>query len=162
MISPIARLGARALSKRAFVAPSTTLNTRFSPAARRFIVTKRYTEEHEWVEHDSETSLATMSITKHASASLGDVVFVELPAVGQEITAGDQIGAVESVKAAADIYAPISGIVEEVNTTLGTEPSLLNKSPEDKGWLCKIKATNPAELEPLMNEESYKAFCESA
>jgi len=122
---------------------------------------KRYTEEHEWVLLDSETSLATISITQHASASLGDVVFVELPAEGKAIKAGEQIGAVESVKAAADIYAPVSGIVQEVNAALGSEPSLLNKSPEDKGWLCKIKVSNPSEVDTLMSEEAYKKFCES-
>lgn len=133
---------------------------RTSPAFVRTIITKRYTKDHEWVSYDSETKIGTVSITDHAQTSLGDVVFVELPSAGSEIAQGDQIGAVESVKAASDIYAPVSGIIEEINETLGDQPSLLNKSPEDEGWLCKIRMTNPAELDTLLNEEAYTKLCE--
>jgi len=127
-----------------------------SPRVFRTIVTKRYTRDHELVLYDDATGLGTISITNHAQSSLGDVVFVELPQIGAQVVQGDQIGAVESVKAASDIYAPVSGIVEEINETLSSEPGLLNKSAEDKGWLCKIKISNPPELEALLTEESYK------
>jgi len=95
-------------------------------------------------------------ITDHAQSSLGDVVFVELPAIGSKVKQGDQIGAVESVKAASDIYAPVSGTIEEVNEALSSEPGLLNKSTEDKGWLCKIKLSAQDEMEKLLSEKAYK------
>ncbi|KAJ7706102.1 glycine cleavage H-protein-domain-containing protein [Mycena rosella] len=122
----------------------------------RTLVTKRYTVEHEAVEFDDATGLGVVYITDHAQASLGDVVFVELPTVGTEVTKGDQIGAVESVKAASDIYAPVSGTIEEVNEGLADQPGLLNKSPEAQGWLCKIKLSEPAQMEKLLSEEAYK------
>ncbi|KAK2461861.1 hypothetical protein APHAL10511_006324 [Amanita phalloides] len=143
----------------------------------RTIVSKRYTVEHEAIVFDDATGLGTVSITDHAQSSLGDVVFVELPTVGSIIKQGDQIGAVESVKAASDIYAPVSGTIEEINETLASEPGLLNKSPEDKGeivffyvmlslttfagWLCKIKLSEPSEMEQLLTEQTYKASYES-
>lgn len=127
----------------------------------RTLITKRYTADHEAVVFDDSTMTGVVSITDYAQSSLGDVVFVELPTVGTDVAQGDQIGAVESVKAASDIYAPISGTVEEVNETLADQPGLLNKSPEDKGWLCKIKVKDAAEIENLMTEEAYKAHCES-
>ncbi|KAG2072722.1 hypothetical protein BDR04DRAFT_1096351 [Suillus decipiens] len=127
----------------------------------RTIVTKKYTEEHEVIAFDDETGLGAVSITDHAQESLGDVVFVELPAVGSKISKGDQIGAVESVKAASDIYAPVSGTVTEVNELLNSEPGLLNRSPEDKGWLCKIKLSAPEEMNKLLTLESYKATWEA-
>ncbi|KAK7463652.1 glycine cleavage system H-protein subunit [Stygiomarasmius scandens] len=130
------------------------------PILSRTIVTKRYTEEHEWVSFDDSNGIGIVSITNHAQSALGDVVFVELPAVGTEVSQGDQMGAVESVKAASDIYAPVSGTVEAVNEILSSEPGLLNKSPEDKGWLCKIKLSNPSEMEKLLTEEEYKVKCE--
>ncbi|WWC71067.1 glycine cleavage system H protein [Kwoniella pini CBS 10737] len=125
----------------------------------RFIST-RYTTDHEWVSFDSTTNIGTVGITDYAQKALGDVVFVELPGQGAEVAQGDSIGAVESVKAASDIYAPVSGIVEEINETLADQPGLLNKSPEEKGWLAKIKLSAPAEFEALLNDEAYKAHCE--
>ncbi|KAJ7631010.1 glycine cleavage H-protein-domain-containing protein [Roridomyces roridus] len=122
----------------------------------RTLVTKRYTVEHEAVEYDDATGLGMVCITDHAQSSLGDVVFVELPAVGTTVEKGDQIGAVESVKAASDIYAPVSGTIEAVNEELSGQPGLLNKSPEEKGWLCKIKMSKPEEMEELMTEEAYQ------
>ncbi|KAG1761897.1 glycine cleavage H-protein-domain-containing protein [Suillus occidentalis] len=127
----------------------------------RTIVTKKYTEEHEVVAFDDETGLGAVSITDHAQESLGDVVFVELPAVGSKVSKGDQIGAVESVKAASDIYAPVSGVVTEVNEVLNSEPGLLNRSPEEKGWLCKIRLSAPEEMNELLALESYKATWEA-
>jgi len=110
---------------------------------------------------DDSTMKGTVHLTNYAQSSLGDVVFVELPTEGTEVVQGDQIGAVESVKAASDIYAPVSGVVEEVNSKLADQPGLLNKSPEDQGWLCRIKVKDAAEVEKLMDEEAYKAHCES-
>ncbi|KAI0715238.1 glycine cleavage H-protein-domain-containing protein [Earliella scabrosa] len=127
----------------------------------RTLITKKYTEDHEAVVFDDQTQIGTVSITDYAQSSLGDVVYVELPQEGTEINQGDQIGAVESVKAASDIFAPISGTVEEVNVTLNDQPGLLNKSPEEKGWLCKVKVRDPSELDKLMTEEEYKKHCES-
>jgi len=143
--------------RRPFPSPGTL---RLTPQFRTFI-TKRYTSEHETVSYDDETGLGTITITEHAQSSLGDVVFVELPAVETKVAQGDQIGAVESVKAASDIYAPVSGVVKEVNEKLNDQPGLLNKSPEDDGWLCKIQLSNPEEMEALLTAESYQESCES-
>ncbi|KAM5533110.1 hypothetical protein V8D89_013253 [Ganoderma adspersum] len=140
-----------------------------TPAARvvrptafvRTLITKRYTEDHEAVVYDDETQIGTVSITDYAQKSLGDVVYVELPQEGSDIVQGDQIGAVESVKAASDIFAPVSGTIEEINTALNDQPGLLNKSPEEKGWLCKVKLSDPKELEELMTEETYQKHCDS-
>jgi glycine cleavage system H protein len=126
----------------------------------RALHVKKYTAEHELVNFDDTTGVGTISITDHAQSVLGDVVFVELPSVGTEVAQGDQLGAVESVKAASDIYAPISGTVKEINETLSSEPGLLNKSAEEKGWLCKIKLSDPAELDKLMTLEEYQATIE--
>ncbi|KAF8973989.1 glycine cleavage H-protein-domain-containing protein [Flammula alnicola] len=144
---------------------STPLQWRTAPAPQvmrasalriRTLHIKRYTVEHEVVNFDDATGVGIVSITDHAQSVLGDVVFVELPAVGTTFAQGDQIGAVESVKAASDIYAPVSGTVEEINENLSSEPGLLNKSAEDKGWLCKIKLSDPSEVDKLMTEEEYK------
>jgi len=129
--------------------------------ALRTLITKKYTEDHEAVVFDDSTGVGVVSITDYAQRSLGDVVFVELPASKTKVTKGDQIGAVESVKAASDIYAPISGTIQEINESLNDQPGLLNKSPEDEGWLCKIEVSEPAELESLMDAAQYKAHCES-
>ncbi|KAH9937115.1 glycine cleavage H-protein-domain-containing protein [Fomitopsis serialis] len=161
----IARPAAFAL--RATRRPTAYGGARLAPFART-IVTKRYTQDHEAVVFDDSTMKGTVHLTNYAQSSLGDVVFVELPTEGTEVAQGDQIGAVESVKAASDIvecfhrvarvfhscniallsqYAPVSGVVEE--------------SPEDQGWLCRIKVKDAAEVEKLMDEEAYKAHCES-
>jgi len=127
---------------------------------RRTIVTKRYTEDHEVIKYDDESGIATVNITHYAQKSLGDVVFVELPEAGATIQQGDSVGAVESVKAASDIFAPVSGEVLSINQELGDQPSLLNKSPEDKGWLFQLKVTNPDELDGLLSEEDYDRLCD--
>ncbi|KAI0931961.1 hypothetical protein AcW1_000772 [Taiwanofungus camphoratus] len=150
-----------AFALRAARRPATSAGTfRITPFVRT-LVTKRYTQDHEAVVFDDSTMTGTVFITDYAQSSLGDVVFVELPTAGSEVAQGGQIGAVESVKAASDIYAPISGTVEEVNDSLADQPGLLNKSPEDKGWLCKIKVKDASEFESLLTEEAYKAHCES-
>ncbi|KAL1697343.1 glycine cleavage H-protein-domain-containing protein [Schizophyllum commune] len=124
------------------------------PQFVRTLVTTKYTAEHEIVRFDDETGVGIVGITNHAQEALGDVVFVELPSEGSDVKLGDQIGAVES-------YAPISGTIEAVNGELDSQPGLLNKSPEDKGWLCKIKLSDPSELEKLLSEEQYKKHVES-
>ncbi|KAF8741912.1 hypothetical protein RHS02_03702, partial [Rhizoctonia solani] len=126
----------------------------------RTIVTKRYTKDHEWISYDSETKIGTISITKYAQSQLGDVVFVELASKGTTVEIGDSLGAVESVKAASDIYAPVSGTIKELNSALEGKPSLLNESPESEGWLCKIEVSDPSEIEKLYTEEQYKKFCQ--
>jgi len=101
-----------------------------------------------------------MSITDYAQKALGDVVFVELPAIGSEFGKGELIGAVESVKAASDIYAPVSGKVTEVNEKLNSEPGLLNRDPQGEGWLCKLEVTKPEEIDRLLDDKAYKEVCE--
>jgi glycine cleavage system H protein len=113
------------------------------------------------IKFDDETGVGTVSITDYAQKSLGDVVFVELPEKGATIEQGEPVGAVESVKAASDIFAPVSGNVVGINEELGGQPSLLNKSPEDEGWLFKLQVTKPEELEGLMSEDGYKELCQS-
>jgi len=122
---------------------------------------KKYTKEHELVNLDDSTGVGIISITDHAQSVLGDVVFVELPKIGTRVAQGEQIGAVESVKAASDIYAPVSGTIEEINERLSGQPGLLNKSAEDEGWLCKIKISNLSEMDKLMDLEAYKKTYEA-
>lgn len=105
---------------------------------------------------------ATIGISTYAANALGDVVFVELPEADLEFAAGDSIGAVESVKSASDILAPVGGSVIEANSELADTPGNINKSPEDSAWLAKIKLADPAEVEALMDAEAYKAFTEEA
>jgi len=132
-----------------------------SLSLRRTIITKRYTPDHEVIAFDDERGVGTVAITDYAQKSLGDVVFVELPHAGTTIEQGESVGAVESVKAASDIFAPVSGEVLAVNEKLGSQPSLLNKSPEDEGWLFQLNVTKPKELDELLTEEDYKRHCES-
>jgi len=139
---------------------ATAGSPRLTPQLRT-LITKKFTEEHETVTYDDATGLGIVTITEHAQASLGDVVFVELPQLDSKVEKGDQIGAVESVKAASDIYAPVSGIIKEINAQLNDQPGLLNKSPEIKGWLCKIELTKPEEMEELMTEKEYHELHES-
>jgi len=119
---------------------------------------KRYTEQHEWIEI-SDGKVGVVGITDYAQQLLGDVVFVELPPVDSFVTKGDELGAVESVKSASDIYAPMSGQVYEVNEELTSKPSLINKSAEDDGWICKIAVSeSEEELTDLLTEEQYNDF----
>jgi len=116
----------------------------------------KYTEEHEWVM--VEEDLAVVGITDFAQDALGDVVFVELPAVGTVLEAGKAFGVVESVKAVSDIYAPISGTVEEINDDLVDAPEIINTSPYEDGWMIKIRMSDAAEAEDLMNADAYQAL----
>ena len=120
----------------------------------------KYTEDHEWLSIAGDS--ATVGITHHAQDALGDVVFVDLPEVGKTFAAKDIAGVVESVKAAADVYMPISGEVTEVNEALRADPSLANSDPLGAGWFFKIKLSDPSQLGALMDETSYTAFAASA
>ena len=114
-----------------------------------------FTEEHEWLDHDGD--VATVGITDHAQHELTDVVFVELPEVGRKIKAGDACAVVESVKTANDIYSPVSGEIAEVNQAVAADPALVNSAPYAGGWFCKIKLSNPAELNALLDPQQYQA-----
>jgi len=115
----------------------------------------KYTEEHEWVLVEGD--LAVIGITDFAQDSLGDVVFVELPEVGTEVTTGKAFGVVESVKAVSDIYAPVSGTVEEINEELPDAPEIINTSPYGDGWMIKIRMSDLGELDRLMDAAAYQA-----
>ena len=117
----------------------------------------KYTESHEWVRTESDGTL-TIGITDHAQEALGDVVFIELPPVGKTVAAGDAIAVIESVKAASDIYAPVSGEVTENNAMLSATPETLNSDPHGAAWLVKIKLANPSEVSGLMDATAYQAF----
>lgn len=112
---------------------------------------KRYTPSHEWVADDG-----TVGITSYASQELGEVVYVELPQVGREVKAGDEVAVLESTKAAADIYAPISGKISAINTALSEATSLLNRFPESEGWLFKIEPSTHQERNALLDQEAYQ------
>jgi glycine cleavage system H protein len=118
----------------------------------------KYTEEHEWVMIEDE--VVTVGITDFAQDQLGDVVFVELPAVGTIVEVGKPFGVVESVKAVSDVYAPVSGEVVEINEELPDSPETINTSPYDDGWMIKIKLSVPAELDGLLDVEAYQEFIE--
>jgi glycine cleavage system H protein len=116
----------------------------------------RFTKDHEWVELDGD--IATVGITAYAANQLGDVVFLELPAIGRALAAGEAMAVIESVKAASDVYSPIAGEVVEVNEPAGDEPDRVNAQPESGGWLAKLKASDPAAVEALMDRDAYEAF----
>jgi glycine cleavage system H protein len=117
---------------------------------------KYYSKEHEWVKVDGEQ--AYIGISEHAAKELGDITYVELPQEGADLIVGDVLGVVESVKAASDVYSPISGTVCGVNKDLDEDPSIINSSPEDEGWICKLDNIDLAELEELMEEKDYAKF----
>ncbi len=117
----------------------------------------KYSKEHEWI-NAADTNAAIVGITVHAQDALGDVVFVDLPAVGSSFKAGDVAGVVESVKAAADVYMPVTGEIVEVNEALRDDPSLANSDPLATGWFFKVKMSNVGELEGLMEETAYNDF----
>jgi glycine cleavage system H protein len=118
-----------------------------------------FTDEHEWI--DVEGDVATVGITDYAQGQLGDIVFVELPAVGTAIAKGKDAAVVESVKAASDVYAPIDGEVTETNGALEEDPALANTAPEAEGWFFKMTIADAGQLEGLMDAAAYKAFIES-
>jgi glycine cleavage system H protein len=116
----------------------------------------KYTEDHVWVEVDGDH--ASIGITLHAQEALGDIVFVDLPAIGSAIAQKDTAGVVESVKAAADVYMPVSGQVTEINEALREDPSLANTDPQGAGWLFKVRLSDAAQLDGLMDDSAYAAF----
>ncbi|WAC58999.1 glycine cleavage system protein GcvH [Brevundimonas sp. SL130] len=116
----------------------------------------KFTKDHEWVSLDGD--IATVGISKHAADALGDVVFVEVPEVGKTVAKGASFAVVESVKAASDVYAPVSGEVVEANDALSTAPETVNAAPEGDGWFAKIKVSDAAELDALMDRAAYDEF----
>ena len=124
-------------------------------------MTIKFSKDHEWV-NAADANAAVVGITVHAHDALGDVVFVDLPAVGTTFAQGDVAGVVESVKAAADVYMPVSGEVVEVNEALRADPALANSDPLGAGWFFKVKLSAPAELDALMDETTYGSFAASA
>jgi len=113
-----------------------------------------FTKEHEWIRVEGNS--ATVGISSHAQEALGDIVFVELPAAGRELRKGEEAAVVESVKAASDVYSPISGSVIEGNQTIADDPALVNNDPEGGGWFFKIEVRDPSELQGLMDEAAYR------
>ena len=119
-------------------------------------MTTRYTKDHEYIRIDGDTGI--VGITDYAQAQLGDVVFVELPAPGKSVAKGDEAAVVESVKAASEVFAPVSGEVVEVNADLEGAPATVNEDPSGRGWFLKLRLTDPSELDALMSEADYKAY----
>lgn len=118
-----------------------------------------FTEDHEWIETDGDS--ATVGITDYAQGQLGDIVFVEVPDIGAQLNKGDDAAVVESVKAASDVYAPVSGTVIEGNQQLEEDPALVNTAPEGEGWFFKLTLADKSQLDGLMDEAAYKSFCNS-
>jgi glycine cleavage system H protein len=120
----------------------------------------RFTKDHEWIRLEGD--IATVGITDHAQNALGDVVFVDLPEAGREVSEGESIAVVESVKAASDVYAPVAGKVAESNAALTENPGLINSDPTGEGWFFRLEGVDPASVAALMDEAAYAAFVESA
>ena len=114
----------------------------------------KYSKEHEWVA--TEEAVATIGITDHAQEQLGEIVYIELPSVGEKVSKDDPFGVVESVKAVSDIYAPVSGTVVDVNEDLPESPEVVNEDPYGDGWLIKVKVSDPSDLDDLMDNEEYE------
>ena len=115
-----------------------------------------FTKEHEWVRVDGET--AAVGISNHAQEALGDIVFAEVPAPGRRLSKGEEAAVVESVKAASDVYAPVSGEVVEGNPAVADDPALINRDPEGEGWFFKVRLSDPGELDGLMDENAYREW----
>jgi glycine cleavage system H protein len=122
-------------------------------------MTTYFTRDHEWIAVDGDT--ATVGITDHAQGSLGDIVFTEVPEAGKQLAKGQEAAVVESVKAASDVYSPVSGEVTEGNQAVIDDPALVNSDPEGSGWFFKLKLTDPAELDGLMDEGAYRDWVKS-
>lgn len=121
-------------------------------------MSRYFTKDHEWIEVDGDT--ATVGITDYAQAQLGDVVFVEVPEAGRTLAKGDDAAVVESVKAASDVYAPVSGEVTEGNQAVVDDPSLVNSAADGEGWFFRLRLADAGELDGLMDAAAYQAFCE--
>jgi glycine cleavage system H protein len=121
-------------------------------------MSRYFSEDHEWIEVDGDTG--TVGITDYAQGQLGDITFVELPAVGQAVTKGESVSVVDSVKAASDVYSPVSGEVTEVNAALGDAPELVNSDADKGGWLFRVKLSDAGELGSLMDAAAYQSYVE--
>ncbi len=115
----------------------------------------RFTKEHEWVRFEKGSNSVTVGITDFAAGELGDIVFIEFPGVGKKVKAMEPMGTIEAVKTVADLYAPVSGTVKEVNTALNDDPALVNQSPYERGWFVKIELSDRSELDSLMDKQEY-------
>jgi glycine cleavage system H protein len=115
---------------------------------------RKYTQEHEWVQIDGDVGI--IGVTDHAAGELGDIVFVELPGVGDEFSQGDTVGTIESVKAVADLFLPVSGEIVEINEEVVDSPELVNSGPMDDGWLLKVKLSDMSEVDNLMDAQAYQ------
>ena len=115
-----------------------------------------YSKDHEWAYHNGD--IVTIGISHHAQNELGDIVFVELPEIGEKVASGDSFGTVEAVKTVAELYAPLSGEIVEVNEELADAAEILNQSPYENGWIVKMKISNPDEIKELMNSEAYSQY----
>ena len=122
-------------------------------------MTRYFTKDHEWLAIDGDS--ATVGITDYAQGQLGDITFVELPAEGATLGKGDSVSVVDSVKAASDVYSPVSGTVSGLNAALADQPELVNSAAEGDGWLWRMTLSNPSELEALMDEAAYRAFVDT-
>ena len=122
-------------------------------------MTTYFTKDHEWIEVDGP--IGTVGITDYAQEQLGDITFVELPGEGSIVGKGDSVSVVDSVKAASDVYSPVSGEIREINTALNDEPELVNTKPESDGWLFKVLLSDASELDGLMDEAGYKVYVDS-
>ena len=118
-----------------------------------------FTKDHEWISVDGDT--ATVGISNHAQEALGDIVFAEVPEAGRQVSKGQEAAVVESVKAASDVYAPVSGEVTEGNPAIADDPAIINRDPEGEGWFFKLRLTDPGELDGLMDEAAYRDFLAS-
>jgi glycine cleavage system H protein len=115
----------------------------------------RFSKEHEWIRFEDGSNSVTVGITDFASGELGDIVYIEFPDVGQNVEAGGPMGTIEAVKTVADLFSPVTGVVEEVNEALDGDPSLVNQSPYDEGWFVKIELADRGELDGLMKKDEY-------
>ncbi|XP_046352351.1 glycine cleavage system H protein-like [Haliotis rufescens] len=136
------------------------IHVRCFSASAKLLADRYYTDRHEWVE--VEKNIGTVGISNYAQELLGEVVYVQLPEIGQEFTKDDESGSLESVKAASEVFSPVTGKVTAVNHLVEDKPRLINDSPYDKGWLYKMELTDPDEFKAMMDEAAYKKFTESS
>ena len=120
----------------------------------------KFTKSHEWIKIEAGSDIGTVGITDHAQKELGDIVYVELPKVGSEVKQGAPVAVIESTKAATDVYSPASGVIKAMNEHLNEVPETVNKFPEQKGWLFKIRLNNVNEIDGLMDDAAYRKFIE--
>ncbi|EDW70628.1 glycine cleavage system H protein, mitochondrial [Drosophila novamexicana] len=159
-ITKLARVGAQA-ARQLRATPLAASQCRSFHASCMLAKERRFTDKHEWVEL-LDANKAVVGISSYAQEALGDVVFAQLPEPGTELKQDDECGALESVKAASEVYSPVSGKVTEKNAEVEDTPALVNSSCYEKGWLFKVDLKNPAEFEKLMTEEQYKSFLSSS